>query len=161
MEAASFIAVPGPGRAGPSTSPRRGRRRAPSGCRAPHAAAPRGDDGGDGDGDDDAALLEALRRAANDRLGAPVPESPFAKCAAASAEGDFLRAMEEAREEFAEARARTGTTEDAVREVMGRIEREEATLEAMERNFGDGGGGQDGGDGTGGGIERDDASSFQ
>ena len=34
---------------------------------------------------------------------------------------------------------------------MGRIEREEATLEAMERNFGDGGGGQDGGDGTGGG----------
>ena len=80
--------------------------------------------------------------------------SPFAKFAAASAEGDFLRAMEEAREEFAEARARTGTTEDAVREVMGRIEREEATLEAMERNFGDGGGEQDGGDETGGGGSR-------
>ena len=78
--------------------------------------------------------------------------SPFAKFAAASAEGDFLRAMEEAREEFAEARARTGTTEDAVREVMGRIEREEATLEAMERNFGDGGGGEDGGDGCGGHV---------
>lgn len=86
--------------------------------------------------EDNTLFLESLRQAANSKLGAPIPSSEFVAKSTNQAENEFLRAMQEARQEFIDAKEqRGGDVDDAIQMVMGKMQRQEETLEKMEEEW--------------------------
>ena len=86
-----------------------------------------GDDGNSESdyGDEDASFYADLREAKNEKLGAPIPDNYFAARAAIDSENEFLNAMKNAKAEFAEAKAETGSVDGAVERIMDGIRKEE------------------------------------
>ena len=62
-----------------------------------------------------------------------IPESYFAAGAAIDSENEFVRAMKNARAEFAEAKKETGSVDGAVEKIMDGIRKEEELEAAWEK----------------------------
>ena len=77
----------------------------------------------DNDDDDDAEFYRDLQRAKLQKLGGSIPPEQ-AKRAAAQAEGDFLRAMRDTKDEFQKAKEELGS-DGAVDLFLDRIREEE------------------------------------
>lgn len=84
-----------------------------------------GDDDNKESDDHDASFYADLREAKNEKLGAPIPDNYFAALAAIDSENEFLNAMKNAKAEFAEAKAETGSVDGAVERIMDGIRKEE------------------------------------
>lgn len=93
-----------------------------------------GDDGNSESdyGDDDASFYADLREAKNQKLGAPIPDNYFAARAAIDSENEFLNAMKNAKAEFSEAKAETGSVDGAVERIMDGIRKEEELEAALD-----------------------------
>ena len=91
-----------------------------------------GDDGNSESDDDDASFYADLREAKNAKLGAPIPDNYFAARAAIDSENEFLNAMKNAKAEFAEAKAETGSVDGAVERIMDGIRKEEEVEAAWD-----------------------------
>ena len=87
------------------------------------------------DADDDSPFLESFRRAANAKLGTPIPSTPFETTAARQAEQEFRKAMRNAKQEFQSLQKETNTVDEAVERVLGRIRSEEDALEQLEQSL--------------------------
>ena len=81
-------------------------------------------------------FLESFRQAANSKLGSPIPSSGLCDESANQAENEFLKAMQDAKQEFALAKKQTGGNVDgAVDVVMGKIQEEEEFVEGLEKEL--------------------------
>ena len=86
--------------------------------------------------EDDGLFLESFRQAANAKLGAPIPPTPFEAQAAQQAEDAFLKAMQEAQQEFAKAKQeRGGDVDGAAEAILKKMQTEEDLLESLERTM--------------------------
>lgn len=86
--------------------------------------------------DDDVGFWASFKEAANKKLGAPIPATDYEAKAARRAENDFLKAMQEAKDRFAQAKNETGgNLDEAMGKVLGEIQEKEQLLDNLEKSI--------------------------